>query len=119
MPAPDRILDRLLDWFNEDNPVEVVLMRSTEERTTAGGTKKGAPFALPPQPGRIVLANKELINRTLPNGQILSPEATLVLRRTADIERGDTFTVGEDEYKVVFVTRLPWSTQGDLIRHAS
>lgn len=113
----DTIHDKITKVFIEDNPRDIVLRRNKKETTQAGGFRLTPLALLLPQLGRLV-QNRNLsgVNRTLPEGRIVSAQSVIVFLRDADVERYDTCTIDEDNYLVTEVVRLPWSTQADVVQ---
>lgn len=113
----DRIHDQLTEFLVDENPRDIVLNRFVKERTSAGGFRLVPSATLAPQKGRLVQGNRQLVDRTLPGGKVVSPDATIVFDKDADVQRHDKCVIDGDDYEVVFVKELPWSTQAEVTRH--
>jgi hypothetical protein len=117
MTTESAVHDQLTAFFIAENPSEIALERFKKEKTSAGGFKLVPHATLAPQTGRLVLGNRQLINRTLPGGRIVAPDGTIVFELGADVERHDKTTIDGDEYEVVFVKVLPWAVEAEVTRY--
>lgn len=108
------------DAFVAQRPVEIVLHRETKVPDGAGGWKTNANTAIAAQTFRLVPIGRvgALSTRTTPDGRIVTPTMSLVGTPPKDVEELDTFSIGEDNYEVVFVSRLPeWRVTAEVIQH--
>lgn len=97
------ILRRNLSAFISADPVSIVLTRSTQVKTLAGGTTKGMPVSLPPQQFRLVPFKRRLSNeiQNTQDGNLKLASYVLVGRYNVDVQRGDEFDHNGESYTVV------------------
>lgn len=105
--------------FINDDPRLIALQRSTVERTAAGGQKRSALTALPPQRFRIIPQQDLPPLRQEPDGVGIRPEFVLLGVWDADMSPGDTFTLDAVEYVVNSVKKVtnnsePYETKGSV-----
>lgn len=101
--AAELALQRILtNAFVAADEQPIVLVRKTKVQNAAGGwTTTSTP--LPAQNIRMNPLQDAVGQRTTADGKQVTPSYMLVCRHTADVERGDTFTIGGRRYEVVFV----------------
>ncbi len=106
--ATDSILARQTKAFIDANPTSVSLERFKRQATTAGGFRNVSVGTLLPVTGRIVRSSNRQGNemeRTLPEGQVVTFEYVLVLPLGTDIQDGDQFTADGQPWLVGPVTK--------------
>lgn len=103
--------------FIDDHPIDVVLVRTPQVSSGAGGWVDGAPQYLPPQRMRLVAQSQlQSSSQTRAEGDVSVPRWTLVAMPDADLERGDTFLDGDASYRVIRVDMSPpWAKRGAVI----
>lgn len=90
--------------FIDADPRSVVLTRSAPVPNGTGGTLPGPPAAQPAQVMRLLPVDSAIATeRRLADGTVVKPSWTLLGEYTADMRRGDTFslpdgTTGEIAY---------------------
>jgi hypothetical protein len=107
--------------FVDENPQDIVFNRETKVADGMGGWRKNATAALPPQTMRMVAQERvgSVTTRTTPDGRIVTPTFKLVGVPPIDVQALDTFSIGDDDYEVVYVSTSPaWRVTADVIEHA-
>lgn len=113
-----RILRRNTTAFIMADEREITLSRKTTTGTGTGGSRPGVATPLPTQTLRLLpQAESTSTERALPDGRVVKPTWVLLGEYTADMKRGDTFslpdgTVGE----VVYVhEKKDYEVKGEVI----
>lgn len=110
MPTAYEAGVRQTDAVISQRPEDVVLVRTTEEDTSAGGTRPGPSVALLGQRGRLLPADKvtnEAPLMTTPDGRQVRPDWMILFMPGADVQAGDTTTVRGHKLEVVAVSDMP------------
>lgn len=96
---------RITRGFIAADSLEVTLERRTRSEDGAGGTISGSPTVLPVQTLRLIPLGDRggATQRTTADGVAVTPGYALLGEHTADIARGDEFTVNGRRYEVVFI----------------
>lgn len=96
---------RLNKAFMNYDPLEIVLTRKAKVDTGAGGWKWAEPTNLEPQLFRMTPFKRRLgLGETnTPDGDITASQFLLMGKVGADVAKGDTFKVDNDNYIVVKV----------------
>jgi hypothetical protein len=102
----------------DDRPV--TLRRATPVPNGTGGTKPGTPVPLPTQTMRLLpAAESTSTERRLPDGTLVKPTWVLLGVHTADMLRGDVFTISESPVvvgEVVYVhEKRDYQVKGEVI----
>jgi hypothetical protein len=106
---------RLTEQFIKADSLEIVLYRSTPVADGKGGYTHSAPAPLPAQTMRLIPLGDGATERLTANGQAVSPQYMLMGLYDADMQRFDSFTVGNDRYDVVFVNEnRQYETKGEV-----
>lgn len=90
--------------FIDADPRSIVLVRSVPVPNGSGGSLPGVPAPQPAQTMRLMPVDATVATeRRLEDGSVLKPSWTLLGEHTADMKRGDTFslpdgTTGEIAY---------------------
>ncbi len=82
---------------------EVVLSRRARVDDGAGGIVLGDAVPLAPQLLRLIPLGDGAQERLTADGKSVTPSYMLMGEHTADMQRGDTFTVNGRRYELVFV----------------
>lgn len=96
---------RVTKEFIAADSLEVALERPVRTADGAGGTISGSPTVLPVQVLRLIPLGDRggATQRTTADGVVVTPGYALLGQHTADIARGDEFTVNGRRYEVVFI----------------
>jgi len=113
----DQVHEGLTQGLIEENERDIVFVRHVKQQTSAGGFTTEPSATLSPQEGRLVLGSKQIIDRTLPEGRVVSPDGIIILHKGADVQRRDKTRIDDRDYEVVFVTETPWSVHAEVVRH--
>lgn len=107
------------EHFIDENPSDVVFVRSARIRTSAGGYKDGPPALLPPQRVRLVAQSGYLADQRVgAEGDVSVPRFVVVGLPEVDMKKGDTFVHGDETFRISKVnTSPPWAVRGDAIEH--
>lgn len=92
-PTETRMRRRLVKAFIRAEPAEIVLVRSSMNKTPAGGLKKGVGVSRPAQTCRLVPFKNRYtaLTRDTPDGNIINLAYLLIAEWNADIKAGDIF----------------------------
>lgn len=107
------------EHFIDENPVDVVFMRATRTRTSAGGFVDSERTPLPPQRVRLVAQAGYLADQRVgPEGEVSVPRFVVIGLPEVDMKKGDVFTIGDETFRISKVnTSPPWAVRGDAIEH--
>lgn len=89
--------------FIEADSIDVVLQRSARTPDGAGGYTTGTPVPLGSQRMRLIPQQDGGSPRFTADGQEVTPAYVLMGSYSADMERGDEFTLAGKRYQIVFV----------------
>lgn len=121
MTTFDTWVNKSTQWFIDENPIEggVSLVRYSRVSTPEGGWRESDPQTLDAQPARLVhstrVSNEQAV--TLPDGQVVFTEKTLVMLKGADVQIGDEFTYEGDTWKILSVGGR-YATDASAYRHS-
>lgn len=104
--------------FIDEDPRSIVLMRAPRAATGTGGTRRGAAVARPVQTLRLIpQAETTSTERRLPDGVVVSPTWVLLGEHTADMQRGDEFTLPDgSQGEVVYVhEKKTYQVKGEVV----
>jgi hypothetical protein len=115
-----RILRRNTEAFIAADERPITLRRATPVPTGAGSTRPGTPVPLPTQTMRLLpAAESTSTERRLPDGTVVKPTWVLLGLHTADMLRGDVFTISENPLvvgEVVYVhEKRAYEVKGEVI----
>lgn len=107
------------EHFIDENPSDVVFMRATRARTSAGGFADGPRAPLPAQRVRLVAQSGYLADQRVgAEGDVSVPRFVVVGMPEVDMKKGDTFTHNDETFRISKVnTSPPWAVRGDAIEH--
>lgn len=107
--------------FIDDNPCTVVFQRRERVKVAGGGYQwRDVGDPLPVQRGRLVFRGNvsDTDRRTLPDGRVVTVQATIVLMSNGDVQESDIATVnGARKWEVVNVIDR-FDTRAEVIRYA-
>lgn len=90
--------------FIDEHPLEVVMGRRNRTPTSAGGWTLGSPVDQLKQTIRLISGRMYVDTvRTTAEGRQVHPTHTLVALFGANIEKFDVFSIGGDDFEVVWV----------------
>jgi hypothetical protein len=98
--AAQRLLTKV---FVEADVLAVVLYRTTRTSDGTGGSVVGPAEPLAPQRMRLIPMGDGAQERFTADGAAVTPSYRLLGLHTADMERGDTFTIAGRRYEIVFI----------------
>jgi hypothetical protein len=101
-------------FFVEQNPVDIIVTRTSQVSDGKGGHRKGTPTTLPVQTVRKVGSARITADKTFTtrDGRIVVPSATLIGLPELDLLDGDQFETEEGKWEIVGVDRdPPWRVQ--------
>lgn len=107
--------------FINENPESIVITRRAKVVQPSGGFRYSAGAPLAAQTMRKVALNRisAAVERVTEDGRTVLPTAALVALPTADLQRGDLFTLDGVPHEVVHVSDRPkWRLQAEVIEHA-
>lgn len=103
IPAGELKVQRALTAvFIAADQIPVALTRRTQIPDGKGGYRL-TEQKLAPQVFRLIPSQDGSAERTTADGKAVTPEYVLMGTHLADMARGDTFTVGDRRYEVVFI----------------
>lgn len=101
------LASRNTEKFISYRPVSAVVKRPALTDDGAGGIRKGAHTALPPQRIRRVPTALNIQVDTSEMGRVERFDLYLVGMPDFDVQKGDVVEVGDNTYDVRFVSRIP------------
>lgn len=114
-----RVLRRNTEAFIDADPREITLMRAASVPTGTGGARPGVAAPLATQTLRLIpQAESTSTERRLPDGSVVIPTWVLLGMHTANMQRGDTFTLpdGVTTGVVVYVhEKRDYEVKGEVI----
>lgn len=115
IPGAEAEIQRgLTKWFVEADVESVVLRRRTKVSDGAGGFVM-ASSALAPQPMRLIPLGSP-VERSTGDGKVVTANFALLGLYGADMARFDRFTLGGEEYEVVFLyENKEYETKGEVV----
>ena len=97
-----------LAWISSD-PIDLVLTRTARVKTDSGAWET-TTTDLPAQTFRMDRSSNQSIDVvTTVEGQSVPLAFRIVGSPTADVEEGDTFTIGDKQYSVTYVYRTTFT----------
>lgn len=110
-----RAQQRITDAFAKADEISLSLVRATKVPDGAGGSVKGAPETLPPQPFRLLPQEDGATARTTADGESATPEYVLLGRTGVNMARFDEFTIGERRYQIIYIDDRKYEVKGEAI----
>jgi hypothetical protein len=107
--------------FIDESPSYVSFKRTAKVHTAAGGWAGGAESTLRPQKVRLVSQSGYLVDHRLTDtGEVAVPRFVVVGMPETDMERGDVFEYGGENFRINRVNTVPpWAKRGEAIEHGT
>lgn len=100
----DGINRMLTETFIADNPIDILLQRTSLTADGSGGFHQTkSPLASPQTFRKVTQATSTGVQRQTLDGTLVAPDYVLIGSYDADIQRGDQFYIEDQQYLVVFV----------------
>lgn len=118
MSAADLVHNRLTNALIDENPTMVTLRRYRMEATPSRGQKKVLHSTLAPQRVRLIANNRQLPERTLPDGRVVRPQKVMLGDMNCDFALGDEFEEGGHTWEIInFDDDAPYRNAAEVVRH--
>jgi hypothetical protein len=104
--------------FIAENPVDIVVRRTSKIPDGRGGNQKDTTRSLPPQTVRRVGSTRISGTKQVMtvDGRLVIPTYALIGLPDVDIQRGDKFDIEGLPYEVVSISLTPpWRVQADVV----
>lgn len=114
-PGEINVLRRQTYHYINQNPTDVVLLRTVEVDDGAGGRLPSSETAINSQLVRIIQANEsEATERVNQDGKTVRPTLNMLMKWDADVMRGDRFTWRGMRCEVVYITDMGYEKVAEV-----